>query len=589
MTKVRFSFVDVQGNPLPNMEFKLLLRRASFNAEDAGVVLPEELNVVTDTDGKVIVDLWPLKTAYRIQVPAEYEDLCGKLNWSFYVPVTDEIIEAQTLFLVPPPNNLPWDEEAMGKITQAVQDTQDSADSAKSSAVVAVDSANSAHTSASQAKASENAAAGSAASALTSKNAAAASQTSASQSAAAALTSKNDAAASAATSAAEAHQSNLNKIAAAASATDALASKNAAASSAADALASKNAAATSASQAAGSATAATNKAAEASTSAGTATTQAGVAKTEADRARAAANEASNKQPLNPKLTSLSGLPGGADRLAYFTGTDSMSQIGFGAAGRTLVSQGSYPEMRTTLGLGDAAVLNMTASADDAFTALPFKLTKQGDYGIGRQLGARVLPNVSTNRADVIKRATGVSFDLLASGDRPPNVVDGPMLTLSNDSTQGINVLFDWRTGTMYTFTDIIPAPFKKWRKFYHEDNIADTIDNGGLIESGKNSYGTFAKFRDGTLICSGEAQPLNGVGANVVAKNIATIFAMPFVAGSTPSIVACCRPSITTDHYGVTGVDFATADITTRFILSVRNGATAQNFRFWFTAVGRWK
>lgn len=494
MTKVRFSFVDVQGNPLPNMEFKLLLRRASFNAEDAGVVLPEELNVVTDIDGKVIVDLWPLKTAYRIQVPAEYEDLCGKLNWSFYVPVTDEIIEAQTLFLVPPPNNLPWDEEAMGKITQAVQDTQDSADSAKSSAVVAVDSANSAHTSASQAKASENAAAGSAASALTSKNAAAASQTSASQSAAAALTSKNDAAASAATSAAEAHQSNLNKIAAAASATDALASKNAAASSAADALASKNAAATSASQAAGSATAATNKAAEASTSAGTATTQAGVAKTEADRARAAANEASNKQPLNPKLTSLSGLPGGADRLVYFTGPDSMSQIGFGAAGRTLVSQGSYPEMRTTLGLGDAALAKVTTSRLDT---TPGRLIKVGDFG-----GSGGNSIVMSSTADANDLTIAGNYIFPNGGLNIPAKVPFPHITVLSVGT-GYSTQIAYSSTTPAQAIRVQSAGvFGPWQPYYTAANTVGSVADGGIVESGKSANGTYTKMADGTMEAS---------------------------------------------------------------------------------------
>lgn len=594
MTPVEFQFNYPDGRPIANEEFTITLARSGFVKTEDGVLMPSTFTYVTDAEGKFTVPIAPSSTPYRVKMLSAEghvgESDCVKaIYYTFYVPDSEEPLRAQDLFLAPPPSNLPYDEEALLVIMDAKAASMAAARRAEAAQVVAEHSAELADADARDALNSATSASASAAAALASKNAAATSQTAASQSAAAALTSKNDAAASAASAAQDSHLANQHRNNAGGYATAAQVSKDAAAISAADALASKNAAATSASQAAGSATTATNKATEASTSAGTATTQAGVAKTEADRARAAANEASNKQPLNPKLTSLSGLTGGADRLAYFTGPDSMSQIGFGAAGRTLVSQGTYPEMRTTLGLGDAAVLNMTTSADEAFTALPFKLTKQGDYGIGRQLGARVLPNVSTNRADVIKRATGVSFDLLASGDRPPNVVDGPMLTLSNDSTQGINVLFDWRTGTMYTYTDIVPAPFKKWRKFYHEDNIADTIDNGGLIESGKNSYGTFAKFRDGTLICSGEAQPLNGVGANAVAMNIATIFAMPFVAGSTPSIVACCGPSATTDHYGVTGVDFANADIATRFRLTVRNGATAQNFRFWFTAVGRWK
>ena len=591
MTPVEFQFNYPDGRPIANEEFTITLARSGFVKTEDGVLMPSTFTYVTDAEGKFTVPIAPSSTPYRVKMLSTEghvgESDCVKaIYYTFYVPDSEEPLRAQDLFLAPPPSNLPYDEEALLVIMDAKAASMAAARRAEAAQVVAEHSAELADADARDALNSATSASASAAAALASKNSAAASQTAASQSAAAALTSKNDAAASAVASAAESHQSNLNKIAAAASATDALASKNAAASSAADALVSKNAAATSASQAAGSATTATNKAAEASTSAGTATTQAGVAKTEADRARAAANEASNKQPLNPKLTSLSGLTGGADRLAYFTGPDSMSQIGFGAAGRTLVSQGTYPEMRTTLGLGDVATRTVVNGLDDK---TPDRVTTVGYAGIGRSLSTRQLPNTATNRADVIKRALGFSLDLLGSGDRPPAVIDGPMITLDYDGLQGMNIMFDWRTGTMYTYTDITPAPLKKWRKFYHEDNIADTIDNGGLIESGTNSYGTYAKYRDGTLICSGEAQPLNAVGANATANNIATIFAMAFRAGSVPSVTASCIPSASNDHYGVTGVDFTSANIATRFILTIRNGATAQNFRFWFTAVGRWK
>lgn len=141
MTKIRFTFFDVVGNPLKNMEFTLLLNRASFNEEDMGVILPESILVTTDEQGQAIVELWPLKAAYKIRIAEEYEELCGKLNWSFYVPRSTEIVDAQHLFLVPPPRNIPWDEEAIGKINQAVVDSNNSAVAAGQSAIEAKASA----------------------------------------------------------------------------------------------------------------------------------------------------------------------------------------------------------------------------------------------------------------------------------------------------------------------------------------------------------------------------------------------------------------------------------------------------------------
>lgn len=287
MTKVRFTFVDVQGNPLPLLEFKILLRRASFNIEDVGVILPEEMDVVTDASGQVIVELWPLKTAYRVRIAPEYEELCGKLNWAFYVPHSDEIIEAQTLFLEPPPSPVPWDEEAMGKITQAVQDTQDNKDAAAQSAADAKVSAEAADVDADAAALSASQAASSAGDALASKNAAKG---------------------SADTTAILTEQARVSAVNAGNSAN-------------------------SASQ---SATAAANSASNASTAgaaAGTAAANAVVA---------------NKQDKHVNLTAFSGLTGVADRLPYFTGAGALALATLTAKARELLAASTDTLMRDVL-------------------------------------------------------------------------------------------------------------------------------------------------------------------------------------------------------------------------------------------------
>lgn len=244
---------------------------------------------------------------------------------------------------------------------------------------------------------------------------------------------------------------------------------------------------------------------------------------------------------------------------------------------------NFVEVYTALnGLGTASRANLTTTRDDKTQGAALKV---GDYGIGLQLSTRSI----IERRLPITRGNGVSFDLLAGGERPTGVIDGPMLTLSNDTTQGVHLLIDWRNGTIYTYPDIAPAPVKKWVKQYNEDNIAGLITDGGAMEAGTNSYGKYTKLRDGTLICYGEAQPLNGVGPNVAASNPATIFAHAFLAGTIPSISVMCGPSNSADQYGVTGINFAAADIATRFSLTVKNGPVGQNYRFWFMAVGRWK
>lgn len=153
-------------------------------------------------------------------------------------------------------------------------------------------------------------------------------------------------------------------------------------------------------------------------------------------------------------------------------------------------------------LGTASKLNVMATPDSTFTGA-YSVLKQGDYGIGRPLAVRSLPNGASNRADVLARGTGFSLDVISGGDKPTGVTDGPLLTLGYDSTQGFQICFDWVDGTIYTFPSASAAPSKKWFKQYHTGNIVGSVDAGAIIERGTNVNGDFTKYADGTLICFG--------------------------------------------------------------------------------------
>ena len=64
-----------------------------------------------------------------------------------------------------------------------------------------------------------------------------------------------------------------------------------------------------------------------------------------------------KQPLDSTLTAIAGLPGGADRLPYFTGVDTLSQATFTAYARGLLDDSDSATARATLGLGSLATQN----------------------------------------------------------------------------------------------------------------------------------------------------------------------------------------------------------------------------------------
>lgn len=71
-----------------------------------------------------------------------------------------------------------------------------------------------------------------------------------------------------------------------------------------------------------------------------------------------------KQPIDATLTALAGLTGGANQLAYFTGTDVLAQTPLTAFGRTLIGLADYAALRSGLGLATVATSGSAADLTD---------------------------------------------------------------------------------------------------------------------------------------------------------------------------------------------------------------------------------
>lgn len=470
-TRVEFEFYDPDGAAYPNKPFVIKLANAGFIEEQDGVVLPNTIYAVTDEFGKAIVEIMPTSTPYFVHVPSDeisYNDCCvpDLARFKFYVPVTDELVQAQDLFIEVPPSTTAYDEEAIRLITEAkvtavnaatqskasadraeemAQSIEGDANMARESAIAALASENSASESALSASQSadsalqnKNATDVSAAAALESQNAAKTSETNAKSSetnAATSLTNAANSATAAATSATNASNSAIAANTSAGTATkkagEAVASANAAASSAStantkagEASASAVAAKTSETNAKTSETNAANSATNASTAGSTAGT-------------AAANAVVvNKQDKHINLTAFSGLTGIADRLPYFTGDGALSLSVLTAKARLLIARTDTAGMQAEL-----ALIPVTSNVDNTAG----RLLTVGSFGTGG-----LLPRMEANTIDAL-RDSG-SFYLTAAngpGTTPGGIGVGYLSSIVYAATYAIQWFYTSDSATTY--------------------------------------------------------------------------------------------------------------------------------------------
>lgn len=121
-----------------------------------------------------------------------------------------------------------------------------------------------------------------------------------------------------------------------------------------------------------------------------------------------------KQPLHANLTGLSALPNVADRLLLFAGVGGISQLQLGAVGKAVAQSADQPTARANLGLGTAAVTNITASFTDTTAG---RAMKTGDGGL---LGTPVAVSLENYFAT---RPTSIGWSPNSPG-RPPLAYSG---------------------------------------------------------------------------------------------------------------------------------------------------------------------
>lgn len=295
MTPVVFHFLTPDGVPLAATEVLIQLSKSSFDADYSGVLMPREIKVVTDVDGKVTVNLWPSNDLYYVSVLDTVSE--AELFYKFYVPeleAPNTFLRLQDIIVEGTLSTTPWDNSAIQQILAAKANTLVAAASAQASALSAQQSATvlaNAGSSASLVLTQINQAKDTVTTLASQVNTDATTST-------AAATTATTKASQASTSAGAANSSQIaaseSATAAATSASSALASKNAAKTSEDNAKSSETSAATSASTASTNATTAVGAATNAVTSKGQAEASATAANTSAVNAATSATTATNR-------------------------------------------------------------------------------------------------------------------------------------------------------------------------------------------------------------------------------------------------------------------------------------------------------
>lgn len=198
MTPVQFTFVAPDGSPIANAEIEIQLTAAAIEKDDSAVLMPRLLEETTDAEGKLLLNLAAVDTAYTILVTDSESD--SVISYSFYVPESTTTVQFQDIVIATAPSTKTYDEAAIITITDskvAAIAAKDAAVLAQTSAETARDAAAASQTAAAEsataADASHKAAATSEANAKNSETASAASQVAAAASEKAAATAEANA------------------------------------------------------------------------------------------------------------------------------------------------------------------------------------------------------------------------------------------------------------------------------------------------------------------------------------------------------------------------------------------------------------
>jgi hypothetical protein len=250
---------------------------------------------------------------------------------------------------------------------------------------------------------------------------------------------------------------------------------------------------------------------------------------------------------------------------YRPGAD---QIGMTAGGTQRV-------LLSTTALQVSVPITGTAITQSATDTTSGRLLKTSDFGVGSPAG-NYAPTLDLDT--FTSAAGGLWFFDNTKTNRPVNY--GTALVFPYDTTR-VNVLaLNGTAAECYIGQLQSSNALPTWARLWHTRNILAAVSQsggvptGGLIERGSNANGEYARFADGTQICTRTVTLSSGAGTAWTFP--AAFTAAPVVSGST---VATVSSSVQQDS----------AASTTAVTLSARDKTDARRAdSATLIAIGRW-
>ncbi len=116
-TKIDVYLKNASGAPLTNTRFVIKPVRAGFWSEFNGIVEDKEIVYVTDQNGYVQIELWPLPYPYYMTYSYDEDAIPG--HFMFYVPALDYVVNLQELIVTKVDAGDKYAEDVLKQIIEA--------------------------------------------------------------------------------------------------------------------------------------------------------------------------------------------------------------------------------------------------------------------------------------------------------------------------------------------------------------------------------------------------------------------------------------------------------------------------------------